>query len=506
MRTPRPTARLAAVPAAVGLAAALTMAAAPGLATAATRTSASPGSLTTSKPSAPTIKLTAAQKDITVFSFRHRVFLDPGIWLSSENAQLVFHVQRASYTTPVQLSQVFSDKSVTVEKFLPSDLLDGWNGLAHFFHLTLKNSAGKTVVSSRLPFCPNSFDPGKVSPSAPTASPFPQQCAALDPFQKAMVWGVQKGWAVDPAETAFSRSMELTLPDGTYHATEKITNKYLRLLGIPRSDAAANVTVHVKKEPKCCGAQHAGQTPKPLSKDPAAPTMNNPPTSALPDLVPLPSWGIQVSHVKKQKTDLLNFGATVWVGGNSRLDVQGFRSNGSPIMKAYQYFWHNGQLIGRTRAGTMGFDTKKGHNHWHFEQFAAYRLLNSSKSLVLRSHKQGFCIAPTDPVDLLLHNTTWKPSDIGFGGQCGVPTALWVREQMPIGWGDTYFQSVAGQSFDITHVPNGTYYIQILANPQKVLHETHMGNDVSLRKVILGGTPGHRTVKVPAWHGIDPEK
>jgi hypothetical protein len=23
--------------------------------------------------------------------------------------------------------------------------------------------------------------------------------------------------------------------------------------------------------------------------------------------------------------------------------------------------------------------------------------------------------------------------------------------------------------------------------------------------VILGGTPGHRTVKVPAWHGIDPE-
>jgi hypothetical protein len=26
-----------------------------------------------------------------------------------------------------------------------------------------------------------------------------------------------------------------------------------------------------------------------------------------------------------------------------------------------------------------------------------------------------------------------------------------------------------------------------------------------VRKVILGGTAGHRTVKVPAWHGIDPE-
>jgi hypothetical protein len=32
-----------------------------------------------------------------------------------------------------------------------------------------------------------------------------------------------------------------------------------------------------------------------------------------------------------------------------------------------------------------------------------------------------------------------------------------------------------------------------------------MRNDVSLRRVILGGKPGHRTVRVPAWHGIDPE-
>jgi hypothetical protein len=49
------------------------------------------------------------------------------------------------------------------------------------------------------------------------------------------------------------------------------------------------------------------------------------------------------------------------------------------------------------------------------------------------------------------------------------------------------------------------YYIEIIANPNKVLHETNYHNDVSLRKIILGGTPGHRTVKVPAIHGIDPE-
>jgi hypothetical protein len=41
--------------------------------------------------------------------------------------------------------------------------------------------------------------------------------------------------------------------------------------------------------------------------------------------------------------------------------------------------------------------------------------------------------------------------------------------------------------------------------PQHVLYESSTRNDVSRRKVILGGTPGQRTVKVPAWHGIDPE-
>ena len=77
---------------------------------------------------------------------------------------------------------------------------------------------------------------------------------------------------------------------------------------------------------------------------------------------------------------------------------------------------------------------------------------------------------------------------------------------MPIGWGDTYDQYKAGQAFNITKLANGTYYIEIIANPERVLHEATTANDISLRKVIISGTPGHRTVRVPAWHGINPEK
>jgi hypothetical protein len=161
------------------------------------------------------------------------------------------------------------------------------------------------------------------------------------------------------------------------------------------------------------------------------------------------SWGINVSNFKIKHhpaSAFLDFGATVWIGGNARLDVEGFRNNGSPSMRAYQYFWHNGRVVGRTRVGTMGFSQ---YNSWHFQQFAQYRLLNSNKSLVFRSQKVGFCIAPTDPVNLVLPRATWTPSFTGLQG-------------------------------------------------------AH--NDISLRQVIIGGKAGHRTVRVPALNGIDPER
>jgi hypothetical protein len=495
--------------AALTLAAVLTAAAAVGSGTAVSQAASREPARAGQVP-APVLKLRASQQSMTIFRFGKRgVFLDPGVFVESLGARLEFRVQRASYTTPIQISQILFGPAGTEVRPLPANVLDGWFGLRHFFRLSIKNKAGKVVRSKQFTFCPNAFGPQRVRPSGPASTPFPQQCAS-DPFQKGMVWGVQKNWAVDPFDAGFgfgfgaAPSPVFRLPVGTYHVTMTVTPQYRQLFGVSGQDATAKVTVHVKR---CCHASRRAQAVRhPLAADPAAPTLRNPPVSALPDLVPLPSWGIRTSHVKKQKRDLLDFGATVWVGGHSRLDVQGFKVGNTLTMKAYQYFWRNGKLIGRTRAGTMGFDNQKGHHHWHFEQFAAYRLLSASKKLVLRSHKQGFCIAPTDPVNLLLHGAVWQPSEIGLEGECGFPGALWVREMMPEGWGDTYFQSVAGQSFDITHLRNGTYYVEVIANPEKVLHETSTGNDISLRKVILGGTPGHRTVRVPAFHGIDPEK
>jgi hypothetical protein len=456
----------------------------------------------------PTLKLEIAQRSFKAFSFRGRVGFDPGMWLAALGSPLEFDVQRASYTKPVTLTQIIHPPyGGEVKRPLPSGLLDHWFGLSRFATLTMKNSAGKVVISRDVSFCPNSFDPARVNPASPPSTPYPMQCGS-NPFTVSQPWGVQKGWAAEPVQFIGGK-----IPLGVYHVTETINPEYTRLFNIPASDATGTVKVTVVKQPKCCpqpgccgrSARHPSHRARQGQRPPAVPTLKNPPAAALPDLVALPAWEVTVRHQKHGNLDLLSFAASVWIGGNSQLDVEGFRSNASPIMKAYQYFWQNGHVIGRARAGTMGFDGKKGHDHWHFEQFARYTLLNSHKSLVVASHKVGFCIAPVDPINLLIPHAVWNPGFTGFFGQCGSPSAMWVTEQLPIGWDDTYQQSIAGQAFDITHVPNGTYYIEVTANPEKVLYETTTSNDVSFRKVILGGTPGHRTVKVPAWHGIDPE-
>ncbi len=454
----------------------------------------------------PTLKLEIAQHSFKAYSFHGRVSFDPEIWLASLGSPLEFDVQRAGYTKPVTLTQIIHPPYGGVaRRRLPSSLLDHWNGLARFATLTMRNSAGHVVVSQAAAFCPNTYDPARVSPGSPPTTPYPARCGT-NPFTLSLVWGVQKGWAAEPVQFVNTR-----LPLGAYRLTETISPVYTRLFGIPARDASAAVTVTVVKEKRCCpepgccgpgtprrtGPAGSGQRP------PAVRTIKNPPKAAVPDLVALPAWSVRIRHIKKPGTDLLDFAASVWIGGNSQLDVEGFRSHASPIMKAYQYFWRNGHVIGRARVGTMGF---AGYNHWHFKQFARYALLNAHKSLEVRSHKEGFCIAPVDAISLLIPHAVWNPGYTGLSGECGLPSAIWVTEELPIGWADTYEQSIPGQAFDITHVPNGTYYIEVIANPEKVLYETTTSNDVSYRKIILGGTPGHRTVKVPAWHGIDPER
>lgn len=222
-----------------------------------------------------------------------------------------------------------------------------------------------------------------------------------------------------------------------------------------------------------------------------------------PDLRSLPAYGITVSEPAAEGPDkgkdFLAFSANVWNAGPAQLVVDGFRSPGKELMDAYQYFYDaKGKQVGYTPTGTMEWDPRPGHVHWHFTDFASYRLLKADQKEAVRSGKEAFCLANTDAVDYTVKNANWHPYNTDLSTACGQENSISVREVLDVGSGDTYTQDLPGQSFDITTLPNGTYYIQVLANPEKRLKETDLTNNSALRKIVLGGKKGARTVTVPA--------
>ncbi|MYU01012.1 protein-lysine 6-oxidase [Streptomyces sp. SID8350] len=225
-----------------------------------------------------------------------------------------------------------------------------------------------------------------------------------------------------------------------------------------------------------------------------------------PDLRSLPAYGITISDGDEDVPgkDYLAFSANVWNAGPAKLVVDGFRSPGKELMDAYQYFYDaQGKQVGYTPTGTMEWDPRPGHEHWHFTDFASYRLLKADRKETVRSGKEAFCLANTDAVDYTVKNANWHPENTDLSTACGQENSISVREVLDVGSGDTYTQDLPGQSFDITDLPNGTYYIQVLANPENRLKETDLSNNSALRKVVLGGKKGARTVTVPAHHLVD---
>jgi hypothetical protein len=495
------------------------------------------------------------------------VYLDFGTHVIAGAEPFEIRAKRKSYKDPIVAQQIVTKKGKRTAVTLPAGMVTGWGGLKDFTSVSIKDASGKVVRSYTVDFCPGSYDSARTRRDAPPSTPYPQGCEGSNPFVLGAVWGIQAGWnaqvGATPQYTRDSPPMDLV--EGNYVVSVGINKKYVDYFKIPakQSSATVNLTVVTGEdhgggpgaEPSGApeptptssaalaaranlaraAAKAAGVAPaaehvhisegdasrqvaafSPDLRPPARRPVTLPKAAAAaqagprPDLRTLPAWGIQLQTGKDlgegapPNNLYLTFGATVWNGGTSPLVVDGFRRTGTELMDAYQYFFDaKGKQVGSVPAGTMEWDKREGHKHWHFTDFASYRLLGADKKLVVKSTKEAFCLANTDAVDYTLPNAKWRPSNNDLATSCGQNTSVAVREVLDIGNGDTYGQYLPGQSFDVTSLANGTYYIQVLANPNKKLTESNTANNSSLRKVTLSGAGATRKVTVASVDGID---
>lgn len=463
----------------------------------------------------PSIRLVAGATKVTLKRPPGgRAYLDIGAYVASVGGAFEIWASRPDYDTAVSAYQVVRSNGTITKYPLPSWVENDWMGLAKFVRVTVTDASGHVVLNRFHSFCPGSGELARVSDEGPDVTTYPQFCGG-NPFTLGSVWGIDEGWASNVF--GYGTNDSIKGPDGHYTATVSITPAYQALFSLASSNASVSIDIRVKstKHGFCTSFCAGGFGPKEpgargrerIAGPPSAsvPILTNPDPSIRPDLVALPAWGITVNHQRHGNRDYLDFGATVWDKGPSPMVVEGFRRPGEAIMDGWEYFYQDGEPVGRAPAGDLMYDPRPGHQHWHFEQFARYSLLGADQTEILRSEKTGFCLAPTDAIDMTAPGADWNPYSVGLGTACGSRSSIWTREVLPSGWGDTYFQGLPGQSFDITDLANGTYYIAVQANPDGMLIEGSMANNTELRQIILGGTPGHRTVTVPPWHGIDTE-
>jgi hypothetical protein len=112
------------------------------------------------------------------------------------------------------------------------------------------------------------------------------------------------------------------------------------------------------------------------------------------------------------------------------------------------------------------------HDHFHFEQYADYRLLDMSGNVVSRGHKQAFCLVDLWPLP-------------GGGGDPRPQFPHCNFQGISAGWADIYHSGLDCQWVDVTGVPSGRYVLEVEINPARVIQEHNYGNNVGRAEVTI---------------------
>jgi hypothetical protein len=194
--------------------------------------------------STPSLRLFVASDHLTVDRNRRDVvFVDPGAYVTPVGKDFKLIVNRPDYDTPVTAKQVDPDSGLVL-RTITDDRLAGWSGLAEFAHFTVVNGRGETVASQDVTFCP--YASVRLSDASPITSAYPFGCFAYGPFFRGTVWGVDVGWA-SPLSGGYYYGgyLRWKARGDAYTIRVQIDPTWADLLGIPPSDATAEVSVSV---------------------------------------------------------------------------------------------------------------------------------------------------------------------------------------------------------------------------------------------------------------------
>ena len=205
------------------------------------------------------------------------------------------------------------------------------------------------------------------------------------------------------------------------------------------------------------------------SEQTAAPTQNTPDTDGLPDLIvdskaTQNNWLVRVEDFPADFCSVQEGGVTPGVHTVVRFTVTTPNIGdadvfvGSPL----KHMDPNGDGFFDDQDGLFEFATC--HEHFHFQHYALYELIDPGSGKVWRAAKRGFCMLDTDPFNVNNGDGRWNYRSCGSIERDG-------NQGISDGWADTYVWKLGGQYFVLDGgdgqdpVPPGVYTIRVTVNP-----------------------------------------
>ncbi len=212
----------------------------------------------------------------------------------------------------------------------------------------------------------------------------------------------------------------------------------------------------------------------------------------LPDLVVFPAREL---HLKESKGRLLlMFSTTFWNLGRGALELLPGKTSiidGEERTDVFNRIYRENGEYRDKLVGNFQWHDAKGHNHYHYSDFADYILArlneNGSEELPTMKEKVSYCVLDEMKINLGLPGAPKKPE---------FPKCSKDRQGLSVGWADDYEYDIAGQNFDITDLPAGQYSLIFVANPRNRFVELRTDNNKSF--AILNLDPANKKMEIVA--------
>lgn len=131
-------------------------------------------------------------------------------------------------------------------------------------------------------------------------------------------------------------------------------------------------------------------------------------------------------------------------------------------------------VMGRPENNPALYSFGQCHEHFHFDQYASYRLLTQDGEVAATGHKQAFCLMDLEPRSEDAPAQRFDCDDQGISA----------------GWADTYGRNLDCQWVDITGVPEGDYILEVSVNFARIIPEMSYTNNIARVPVFVPGEPG----------------